>query len=84
MNVIPAWKAGITGKGVVVTILDDGIQYSHPDLAQNYVRFCFCRMHLKDFNIPCCFYLKIDEVNFFKLKPCKKELYICKKPFIKL
>lgn len=36
MNVIPAWKAGITGKGVVVTILDDGIQYTHPDLVQNY------------------------------------------------
>lgn len=23
-------------QGVVVTILDDGIQYNHPDLAQNY------------------------------------------------
>ncbi|KAG8193100.1 hypothetical protein JTE90_013860 [Oedothorax gibbosus] len=39
MNVIPAWKEGITGKGIVVTILDDGIQYSHPDLAQNYDKY---------------------------------------------
>ena len=36
MNVIPAWKRGFTGRNVVVTILDDGIQINHPDLAQNY------------------------------------------------
>ena len=37
MNVAAAWKKGFTGKGVVVTILDDGIQPNHPDLASNYV-----------------------------------------------
>ena len=37
MNVSPAWQKGYTGKGVVVSILDDGIQTNHPDLAQNYV-----------------------------------------------
>jgi len=31
-----AWLAGFTGKGVAVTILDDGIERSHPDLVQNY------------------------------------------------
>lgn len=36
MNVVPAWNKGYTGKGVVVSILDDGIQTNHPDLAQNY------------------------------------------------
>lgn len=36
MNVAPAWANGYTGKGVVVTILDDGIQTNHPDLIQNY------------------------------------------------
>ena len=38
MNVKPAWDRGYTGKGVVVSILDDGIQHNHPDLAQNYDR----------------------------------------------
>ena len=38
MNVISAWQKGYTGKNVVVTILDDGIQVNHPDLAQNYDR----------------------------------------------
>lgn len=37
MNVAIAWQKGYTGKGVVVSILDDGIQTNHPDLAQNYV-----------------------------------------------
>lgn len=37
MNVAAAWQKGYTGKGVVVSILDDGIQTNHPDLAQNYV-----------------------------------------------
>lgn len=37
MNVIPAWEKGYTGKNVVVTILDDGIEKNHPDLQENYV-----------------------------------------------
>eukprot|EP00096_Caligus_rogercresseyi_P011194 TRINITY_DN4331_c0_g1_i1.p1 TRINITY_DN4331_c0_g1~~TRINITY_DN4331_c0_g1_i1.p1 ORF type:complete len:661 (+),score=93.36 TRINITY_DN4331_c0_g1_i1:122-2104(+) len=36
MNVKPAWERGYSGKGVVVTILDDGIQMDHPDLVANY------------------------------------------------
>ncbi|XP_060536835.1 furin-like protease 1, isoforms 1/1-X/2 isoform X2 [Cylas formicarius] len=36
MNVIPAWLDGITGKGAVVTILDDGLEKDHPDLVKNY------------------------------------------------
>jgi len=39
MNVKPAWDKGYSGKGVVVSILDDGIQHNHPDLAQNYDKF---------------------------------------------
>jgi len=40
MRVEQAWKLGYSGKGIVVTILDDGIQKDHPDLAKNYVNFC--------------------------------------------
>ncbi|XP_044729476.1 furin-like protease 1 [Chrysoperla carnea] len=36
MNVLPAWEEGITGKGVVVTILDDGLEKDHPDLIRNF------------------------------------------------
>lgn len=37
MNVQEAWAEGITGHGVVVTILDDGLEKNHPDLCDNYV-----------------------------------------------
>lgn len=36
MNVQEAWALGVTGKGVVVTILDDGIEKANPDLVANY------------------------------------------------
>ncbi|OUC48810.1 convertase P-domain protein [Trichinella nativa] len=36
MRVREAWSMGYSGKNVVVSILDDGIQGDHPDLAANY------------------------------------------------
>jgi subtilisin family serine protease len=32
MNVMGAWNLGVTGKGIVVTVSDDGIDFNHPDL----------------------------------------------------
>lgn len=37
MNVQGAWADGITGRGIVVSILDDGLEKDHPDLIKNYV-----------------------------------------------
>ena len=36
MNVQEAWAQGYTGKGVSVTILDDGTEWKNPDLIDNY------------------------------------------------
>merc|ERR1719242_2487926 len=36
MNVEAAWDMGYSGKGVTVTILDDGVEWNHPDLSANY------------------------------------------------
>lgn len=36
LNVAEAWELGYTGKGVTIAIMDDGIDYLHPDLASNY------------------------------------------------
>jgi len=39
MNVAAAYQRwGVTGRGTVVSILDDGIEKDHPDLVKNYVR----------------------------------------------
>eukprot|EP00092_Neocalanus_flemingeri_P004458 GFUD01004797.1.p1 GENE.GFUD01004797.1~~GFUD01004797.1.p1 ORF type:complete len:1325 (+),score=279.92 GFUD01004797.1:106-4080(+) len=36
MMVEGAWKLGVTGSGVTVTIVDDGIEKDNPDLIRNY------------------------------------------------
>uniref|UniRef100_A0A8C6KVW4 Proprotein convertase subtilisin/kexin type 5a n=1 Tax=Nothobranchius furzeri TaxID=105023 RepID=A0A8C6KVW4_NOTFU len=36
MNIVGAWNKGYSGKGVVVSVLDDGIEQDHPDLRPNY------------------------------------------------
>ncbi|XP_066929242.1 PC3-like endoprotease variant B [Clytia hemisphaerica] len=36
LNVLPVWQSGITGRGVVVCVLDDGVDHNHDDLRDNY------------------------------------------------
>lgn len=36
LNVEAAWGLGFTGKGVTTAIMDDGVDYMHPDLYDNF------------------------------------------------
>ncbi|XP_037360855.1 proprotein convertase subtilisin/kexin type 4 isoform X2 [Talpa occidentalis] len=36
LNILQVWSQGLTGQGIVVSILDDGIEKDHPDLWANY------------------------------------------------
>lgn len=36
LNTAAAWAQGITGKNVTTAIMDDGVDYMHPDLIHNY------------------------------------------------
>jgi len=36
MGVTGAWEQGLTGRGVVVSVLDDGLESNHSDIAENY------------------------------------------------
>ncbi|KAG0944276.1 hypothetical protein G6F26_004969 [Rhizopus arrhizus] len=36
LNISGVWKQGITGKGTIVAILDDGLDFEHMDLRDNY------------------------------------------------
>lgn len=42
LNVQAAWDQGITGKNVTTAIMDDGVDYMHPDLKYNYVSIIGC------------------------------------------
>ncbi|XP_070391436.1 neuroendocrine convertase 1-like [Dermacentor albipictus] len=35
-RVTKVWDMGFTGRGVVVTVMDDGLEWNHTDLMQNY------------------------------------------------
>lgn len=41
MNVKPAWQAGYTGQGILVAVVDDGVDKDHPDLVQSFVSLQF-------------------------------------------
>ncbi|XP_068205095.1 neuroendocrine convertase 1-like [Palaemon carinicauda] len=36
LQVVPVWKSGVTGKGVKLLVLDDGLEWNHEDIEQNY------------------------------------------------
>ena len=40
LNLMNVWKQGYTGRGIVISVLDDGLDHTHPDLEPNYVS-CF-------------------------------------------
>ncbi|MED6295032.1 hypothetical protein CHARACLAT_027250, partial [Characodon lateralis] len=48
MNILAAWRRGYTGKGVVVSVLDDGIEKEHPDLKPNYDPLASCDVNEQD------------------------------------
>lgn len=49
LNVLPVYKDGITGKGVRVSILDDGLEHTHEDLLTNYVNIRLAVLFLFNF-----------------------------------
>uniref|UniRef100_A0A0B7BDJ9 P/Homo B domain-containing protein n=1 Tax=Arion vulgaris TaxID=1028688 RepID=A0A0B7BDJ9_9EUPU len=48
MNVQEAWRLGYTGKKIVATILDDGLERDHPDLSRNYDPFASYDVNSQD------------------------------------
>ncbi|XP_068622871.1 neuroendocrine convertase 1-like [Battus philenor] len=36
LNVLPVYEMGVNGHGVRVSVLDDGVEYNHTDLRENY------------------------------------------------
>jgi subtilisin family serine protease len=36
VNAVPAWNLGLSGGGVQIAVVDDGLAHTHPDLCGNY------------------------------------------------
>ena len=34
IGVVDAWAMGLTGEGITVSFIDDGVEMTHPDLAE--------------------------------------------------
>jgi proprotein convertase subtilisin/kexin type 2 len=52
LNVEEAWAMGFTGKNITTAIMDDGVDYTHPDLMNNFVNIilkivCFFSINLQ-------------------------------------
>lgn len=41
MNVTPVWEMGYTGKGVLSSLIDDGLDYTSDDIKDNFVSLTF-------------------------------------------
>ncbi|KAI8809534.1 peptidase S8/S53 domain-containing protein [Cladochytrium replicatum] len=37
INVVPVWMRDINGTGITVAVLDDGVDFNHPDIKPNFV-----------------------------------------------
>jgi len=37
VDILPVWEDGLSGEGIVIGIVDDGLQHDHPDLSENYI-----------------------------------------------
>lgn len=65
LHVIPVWKKGITGKGVVITVLDDGLEWNHTDIYPNYVSVSSWHAYSTTIRKPlrCCFHANAYPLN---------------------
>lgn len=37
VNLTGVWERNVTGQGITVVVVDDGVQHTHPDIQPNYV-----------------------------------------------
>lgn len=48
INVTGVWEHNITGRGVTVVVVDDGVEHTHQDIQPNYVSQKWLRSMIKN------------------------------------
>lgn len=69
MNLVPVYEElKITGKGIRVAIIDDGLEYTHDDLKNNYVSIVFTVFFLKRSSLTFVVYHGLIKIFVFTFK----------------
>lgn len=55
LNVLPLYRLGVNGRGVRIAVLDDGLEYSHDDLRNNYVRNMYLELLFRPIDDETCY-----------------------------
>jgi subtilisin-like proprotein convertase family protein/subtilisin family serine protease len=50
VHILSIWEEGLSGAGIVIGIVDDGLQHDHPDLTANYLSALSYDFNDNDFN----------------------------------
>lgn len=80
MNLVPVYEElKCTGKGIRVAIIDDGIEYTHDDLKDNYVSICLILLYF--INIK---YYLVTINRFYLFSNCTNDRLFLYKIFERL
>lgn len=61
-NVIDVWERNITGAGVVIAVVDEGLDPEHPELKANYVSYTIYYIFIKTIELLKHTDYNVDEV----------------------
>jgi hypothetical protein len=70
LNVEEAWAMGFTGKNITTAIMDDGVDYTHPDLMNNFV----CEKFILKLNL--IKYLIVKIIQYLNLEKYNSKLHV--------
>lgn len=75
LNVAAAWAQGVTGKNITTAIMDDGVDYMHPDLINNYVSVSVRRFRLSSFFVKIGLFERLSSYGIKSSTHVRKPTY---------
>ncbi len=75
LNVAAAWAQGVTGKNITTAIMDDGVDYMHPDLINNYVSVSVRNFRLSSFFVKIGLFERLSSYGIKSSAHVRKPTY---------